>query len=188
MIGYKKHIFFAALFMMIAAASFAGAKKTKVFLYGFAASFNDSTVYFTDIQVIDTAVIESRTKFLYGRENYSYQLRDYLKEHGCKTPTCITTYSLKQKSIEKKYIKFRKKYPAGKFTIKHVTPSEFKFTPVGLDEDGTEVDKAAAKAAAKKAKADAKKARQAKKQKKDMQRRGVEGRDGTAPIPGEPKE
>lgn len=40
----------ACAFFVCAAAS---AGNNKVYLYGFAASFNDSTVYFTDIQELD---------------------------------------------------------------------------------------------------------------------------------------
>ena len=34
------------------------------YLFGFAASFADSTVYFTDIQKVDSAWIDTKTKFL----------------------------------------------------------------------------------------------------------------------------
>ena len=104
-------------------------------MYGFAASFNDSIVYFTDIQTLDSATIASKSGFLYGRDNYSYQLRDYLKGHGCATPTCITTFSVKRKDIEKKYVSLKKKYANGKYIVKHVTPSEFAYTVISPDED-----------------------------------------------------
>lgn len=151
---YNKFIIIAAFLTMFAGVVQAGSKKTKVFLYGFAASFNDSTVYFTDIQAIDTATVQTRTKFLYGRDNYSYQLRDYLKEHGCATPTCITVFALKQKNIEKKYINLKKKYTGKNYVVKHLTASEFKYVPVVYeDDDAPEVDKKAEKAKAKQAKA-----------------------------------
>ena len=151
---YNKFIIIAAFLTAFAGVVQAGSKKTKVFLYGFAASFNDSTVYFTDIQAIDTATVQTRTKFLYGRDNYSYQLRDYLKEHGCATPTCITVFALKQKNIEKKYINLKKKYTGKNYVVKHITSSEFKYVPVVYeDDDAPEVDKKAEKAKAKQAKA-----------------------------------
>ena len=64
----------ACAFFVCAAAS---AGNNKVYLYGFAASFNDSTVYFTDIQELDSAVVD-RGGFLYGRD--SYKARCYRKE------------------------------------------------------------------------------------------------------------
>ena len=50
----------------------------KIYAFGFSASFNDSIVYFTDIQEIDSAWINEKNKFLVSRDNYSYQLKNYL--------------------------------------------------------------------------------------------------------------
>lgn len=110
-----------------------------IYVYGFAASFNDSTVYFTTVQRLDSAYIDSKTKFLYSRENYSYQLRDYLAEHGMKDATCITSFALKQKDAEKKYLKLRKKYLRGnKFDIKMLAETDFKFEAIALPKEGEE--------------------------------------------------
>ena len=54
-------------------------------MFGVATSFNDSTLYITEIQEISGAYIDSKTKFLVERDNYSYQLRDYLKGIGEQT-------------------------------------------------------------------------------------------------------
>ena len=43
------------------------------YIFGFASSFNDSTVYFTDVQKVDSAYFTRKSKFLISRENYSYQ-------------------------------------------------------------------------------------------------------------------
>ena len=56
-------------------------RPTSIFMFGFCTSFNDSTVYLTDIQQVDSAWIDTKTDFLYSRDNYSFQLRDYMKEH-----------------------------------------------------------------------------------------------------------
>lgn len=96
-----------------------------IYIYGFAASFNDSTVYFTELQRVDSAYIDSKTKFLYGRENYSYQLQDYLDQKGWKHAVCITSYGLTKKEAEKKYLNLRKKYvDKGKFDIKYLKSSD----------------------------------------------------------------
>ena len=47
---------------------------SKVYMFGFAASFNDSTIYITDIQEIKGAYVAERTKFLVNRDENSYQL------------------------------------------------------------------------------------------------------------------
>lgn len=76
-------------------------KLSSVYLYGFAATFNDSTVYFTEIQHLDSVGIDSKTKFLYHREDYSAQLQDYLESQGTPNATCITSFSTNKKEAEK---------------------------------------------------------------------------------------
>lgn len=102
-----------------------------IYIYGFAASFNDSTVYFTELQRLDSAYIDSKTKFLYGRENYSYQLQDYLDQKGWKHAVCITSYGLTKKEAEKKFLNLRKKYvDKGKFDIKYLKSSDFTYQAI----------------------------------------------------------
>lgn len=106
-------------------------KPEKVYMYGFAASFNDSTVYFTSLQEIDSVYIDSKTKFLYSRDNYSYQLRDYLSAHGAENYTCTTVFALNRKAAEKKYAKLRKRYTqGGKYTVKNLSKTDFFFVPI----------------------------------------------------------
>ena len=106
-------------------------KPEKVYMYGFAASFNDSTVYFTSLQEIDSVYIDSKTKFLYSRDNYSYQLRDYLSAHGSENYTCTTVFALNRKAAEKKYAKLRKRYTqGGKYTVKDLSKTDFFFVPI----------------------------------------------------------
>lgn len=110
-------------------------KPSKVFMFGFAASFNDSTVCFTDIQEVDSAYIDTKTKFLYSRENYSYQLRDYLQGQNFPSPTCVTVFALKKKDLEKKYQQMRKKYTGdGKFIIKDVKSPDFVYQAIKFEE------------------------------------------------------
>lgn len=106
-------------------------KPEKVYMYGFAASFNDSTVYFTSLQEIDSVYIDSKTKFLYSRDNYSYQLRDYLSAHGAENYTCTTVFALNRKAAEKKYAKLRKRYTqGGRYTVKDLSKTDFFFVPI----------------------------------------------------------
>ncbi len=122
---------FVLILTLIPALAQASNKQEKLYMYGFAASFNDSTVYFTDIMEIDSAWIDVKTKFLYSRENYSYQLRDYLKRRGVDYPTCVTTYALTRKAVEKKYASMKKRYTTkGKYDIKYIAANEFIYTPI----------------------------------------------------------
>jgi hypothetical protein len=122
--------------ILLSTLSIAGANKVKtVYMYGFATSFNDSTVYFTEVQQVDSAYIDSKTKFLYSRNNYSNQLRDYLSDNGFPNATCVTSFALKRKDAEKKYLNLRKRYLEGSnYTIKYLKESDFKFLPIKAEE------------------------------------------------------
>jgi len=121
-----------AMTAMLAAAE---NKVQTLYMYGFAASFNDSTVYFTDIQKVDSAYIDSKTKFLLERDSYSYQFRDYMKEQGMTNPTCVTTYAKSRDDAEKKFVAMKRKYVnGGRYTIKYVSSSEFRYKAVAPTE------------------------------------------------------
>ena len=145
---------------------------TKVYMFGFAASFNDSTVYFTDIQEIDSAWINEHNKFLAARDQYAFQLRDYLATRFEPDRTCIITYALKRKNIEKKYVKMKNRYTkekytrkSGQFNVKYITKDDFAFkaaTPSDYAADEKPLTKAERKALKAKAKQE-KKARKGKK-------------------------
>lgn len=133
MIQLKKYLLCAILVLVSTSISAENRRQT-AYVYGFAASFNDSTVYFTDIQQIDSAYIDSKSGFLYGRSNYSYQLRDYLNTLGEKTPTCITSFALNRKDAEKKFLQLRKRYiEGGNYSVKYLKGTEFKFYPIKPD-------------------------------------------------------
>lgn len=94
--------FFCFLFMMVVAVSaFSKQPKDKnkygVYLAGVSASFTDSLVYFTDVQYLDSAAVDSKG-LLVGRALYSIQLKDYLeqKQNG-KNRTCFIFFSRKKK-------------------------------------------------------------------------------------------
>lgn len=107
----------------------------KIYAFGFAASFNDSIVYFTDIQEIDSAWVGEKNEFLVNRENYSYQLKNYFNRIGLEHRTCVISYALSRKDIEKKYKKMKDKYvKAERFSIKDLDEKDFHFTAIKPDE------------------------------------------------------
>lgn len=114
-----------------------GYRPAKIYMFGFAASFNDSTVYLTDIQTVNAYLVNNRTKFLANREDYSYQLRNYLQSNGLEAyPTCITMFAENEKDATKKYLKLKERYekPKKKYSIKSLKDSQFKYTPVEPDQ------------------------------------------------------
>lgn len=135
---YKKTVIAAVLALTMACFADLSAKNKcvpKLYAFGFAASFNDSTIHFTDIQEIDSAWINDKNDFLIERENYSYQLRNYLEGQGMPHRTCVISFALKRKDIEKKFNKMRNKYvKRGNVEMKHITKNEFHFTAIKPEE------------------------------------------------------
>ena len=105
----------------------------KVYLFGFSASFTDSVVYFTEIQEIDSVMIEEKSDFLQNRKDYSNQLRDYFTGKGEPNRTCITSYAYNRKDIEKKYMEMKDLYKktnkkkTNDYIVKILTKNEFSF-------------------------------------------------------------
>lgn len=131
----KLRVYLAMAAMLIPALTFAVQKHTPGYICGFATSFNDSTVYFTDIQYMDSTYTDSKTGFLYSRDNYSYQLRGHMQKNGVANPTCITFFSKKRKDVEKKYAALKKRYATkGRYDVKYLLASDFVFTPIIPDE------------------------------------------------------
>lgn len=110
---------------------------TKVYIYGFCASFNDSTVYFTDVMELDSAWVERKARFLYSRDNYALQLKEKMKQMGVLNPTCVVSFAFTKKDIDKKLAKMRSKYtkPGKSYNINTLTESIFKFEVISAADD-----------------------------------------------------
>ena len=86
----------------------------RMYIFGFAASFNDTIVHFTDIQALNNAWIDCKNKFLSEREAYSYQLRDFLAQPQMPHRTCIVVYNQDSAKLQKRYQKMRRLYETGR--------------------------------------------------------------------------
>ena len=134
---------YIVLTLLVCVAMGAEAKTVKarhMYIFGFAASFKDSVVYMTEIQDVQGAMYDKKTKFLLGRDSYSDQLKTYFKEKKQMSDrVCMVMFSTSKKKAEKKYLKLRKKYVGDKkrpstYEVRYVTTQDFQFEPVGLDE------------------------------------------------------
>lgn len=123
--------------VMLALGLTAEAKKTmvpKMYMFGISASFNDTIIYFTNVQEVDSAWIESRNKFLLDRSNYSLQLKEFLaRKMQLPQRTCIVYYNTNRTKLEKKFIKIRQLYTKPKkrqtnhFDVRYLEEGEFTF-------------------------------------------------------------
>ncbi len=147
----------------------------KAYMFGFSASFNDSIVYFTDIQEIDSVWFTQKKKLLAGRSNYSYQLRDFFADKmNLPKRTCVVIASQKLKDVEKKYAKMKKQYTGKKakpYDVRFITSSDFMFRSINMSDD----NKTAKQEKPKKDKKD--------KKDKKGKKSGKPGKEGMPPPP-----
>lgn len=184
-------ILLVAFLLTITTIGKASAKEVmvpKMYMYAFAASFTDSIVYMTNVMEVDSVWIQSKSKFLIGRDSYSRQFRDFLNEEK-KMPnrTCVVFFNKSKSKAEKKYLKLRKLYTQSKngqaqYDVRILNNDEFKFRPFDInayiqaEQDRIQQAKDQAKLAAqqkklaKQAKREARKARkEAKSERKNAQ-------------------
>ena len=144
--NHLRHALFAAILLAASAYMPASAKNImvpKAYMFGFIASFNDSIVFFTDIQEVDSVwVMEKKKTILAGRNNYAAQLRNFFSNSfNLNNRTCVVISDTKRKKVEKKYAKMKKQYMvknAGKYDVHFVDATEFKFHPVNMDDSDQE--------------------------------------------------
>lgn len=162
----------------------------EMYLFGMAASFNDTIVYFTDIQRVDSCWINTKNNFLQSREVMSKQLREHLAtKHDQPNRTCIVFYAQKRSRIEKKFLKIKKLYTKSKdgqqhFDLRYLPDGEFKFVPLdltGLDEE----ERLQAIEDAKQAKIDKKAAKEQKKADKQARKEAKQNRKAARKDAGE---
>ena len=122
----------------------ASAKRVKLdhmYMFGFSASFRDTTLFVTDIQDVNGAWYNTKTGFLEGREAYSQQLRDFLAGQGHGNRVCLVIFARTLKKAEKKYAKLMRKYVYKKneaSNIQTLDSSRFRFEAVEVASTETE--------------------------------------------------
>ena len=126
----KIRVFYILLFLacLLCQNAEAKVKQKPVYMFGFAESFTDSIGYITSVQYMDSAYVDTKTKFLIGRNVYSVQLQQYLQQNeGCKHPVSSVFFGTKKEKVEKKLNAVRHRYEKYKeYTIKTI---DFVFTP-----------------------------------------------------------
>ena len=65
----RKYIIAIASIVLFPTIASALNKQQAIYICGFATTFNDSTVYMTDMQTIENAWVDTKTGFLYSRDN-----------------------------------------------------------------------------------------------------------------------
>ncbi len=133
----RRLIILSALLLSLTSAQ-AVLKPTTLYVFGFAFSFNDSTVFITDLMTLDSAWLETHSQALYERQNYSYQLKEYLqRSQNFPNATCAIIYSQNQKKAEKKYLKMRQRYTKKLtgYVVHYVPATDFQFSAISAADD-----------------------------------------------------
>jgi hypothetical protein len=124
----------AILFSFVFLSAFSLKKeKEEVYIWGISASFTDTIVYYTDIQLVDSVKLDKHG-FLPKREVYSYQLKNYLEnEKGISNRVCMIYFSKRKKDLEKEATKLLNKYKKHtNTTLQQIGVSEFRFVHTNL--------------------------------------------------------
>ncbi len=112
----------------------------KMYMFGFAASFNDTIVHFTDVVEVDSVWIESKNNFLLGRNMYSHQFKEYLNTTlNMPMRTCVTVYARNRAKAEKKLLKMKKLYTKSKdgqshFDVRHIDAGTFHYKTIDISQ------------------------------------------------------
>lgn len=119
----------ALVFTVCSAFSLKKNNSKPVYAFGISASFIDTVVYYTEIQILDSAKI-SKDGFLSQRELYSYQLKNYLEDSKLQqNSTCMIYFSESKVKLEKEATKILNKYKKNEnMSVQLVNINKFHFT------------------------------------------------------------
>lgn len=112
---YVKILFAVALvFTLCSAFSLKKGGHKPVYAFGVSASFTDTVIYYTEIQMLDSVALD-KNGFLPHRELYSYQLKNYLEfDKGLPNRTCMIYFSENKKKLGKEAAKVVGKFKKNK--------------------------------------------------------------------------
>ena len=118
----------AVMAVMLCSAFTTKEKEKPVYVFGVGASFKDSVVYFTEVQLVDSVVLDGNG-FLPQREVYAYQMKNFLEyQKGKADYTCAIYFSENRLKLEKEASKVRKQYEKGNtYVLENVKVVDFSF-------------------------------------------------------------
>ena len=100
-------------------------------MFGVATSFNDSTAYVTAIQQLDSVTTVGKTGILANKQEYSYQLREFMGGKGIQHATCVTVNAKSRKEAEKSLSSMKQRLAGkNKLIVKQIPAEEFAYQRV----------------------------------------------------------
>ena len=113
-------------------------KAPSMYVYGISFSATDSIIYMTEVYKLEDAQITKKSKFLYGRNELSSQLKQHMYMEGFKKQTCTVSFDINKTKAEKKYLKQKAYFLKKGYVVKFIHPDNFKFKTVKFE--GSEED------------------------------------------------
>lgn len=103
---------------------------SRVYVFGFAASFTDSIACQTEIQQLDSAWIEPSHEFLIDRSLYGLQLQNHMSSvEGCRNAICSIFFNKNPRKLQRTWKKVKKRYEKAEGLRFSVIPAQrFSFT------------------------------------------------------------
>lgn len=117
-----------------------------VYVFGVSQVLTDTVIYITNIHQVDSLDLETKTKFLPFRSEFSLQLKEYMEgQLGLKHQTACVFYSDSRRKLSKKFYKIKKRYLDDKnrkvvmvderyFQFRH--PLDVALSGTGSEQDG----------------------------------------------------
>ena len=170
-----KYFLLAALWGSLAGGmAQAKPKRVPAYIFGYGVSLADSTAYITDIQRLDTVILEHKTAFLRDRQLYTGQLSAYLEDSLHRTNmTCAVFFHQKRKKLDKVLARVRKSQGALGMKLLPLSQASFAFHPelwASAEDERENMPKAERKALEKAEKAKARAEKKAQKPAQDAQK------------------
>lgn len=110
-------------------AVMAAKKNEGVYVFGASISFSDSTVYFTEVQLIEGVSLMKGVKFLPDRQHYAYELKDYMNfKENMPGRTSVIFFSTKASSLKKKENNLKNRLEKRRGLTVRYLGDKFKFT------------------------------------------------------------
>ena len=108
-----------------------GKRAKTIYVFGVATSFNDSTAYVTVIQQLDSVTTVGKTDILANKQEYSYQLREFMDGKGVQHATCVTVNAKSRKEAEKSLNSMKQRLAdKNKLIVKQIPAEEFVYQRV----------------------------------------------------------
>lgn len=129
----KKILFIITVLICVGSLKASAQKMEKMpeaYLFSMATSLTDSVAYVSEVIALDNAWHDKTNGFLYSRDEYSTQFRNYVEKQGVSHPMAATTFNVKREKAEKKLLKMKSKLQKKGYLIKVVSRTDFAYKAV----------------------------------------------------------